>query len=259
VTLRATFARPGKKLVAYLTCGYPSLDATVDIVCAAAAAGADVVELGVPYSDPSADGPVIQKAMTTALAGGAGPRAAIDVVRRVRAAGCEVPIVLFGYYNPIFVVGVERFCRDAATAGAQALLVVDLPVDEVAELQPAARAAGLDVIPLLAPTSTRARMARVAELGAPFVYYVSLTGVTGAALAAAPELAARLAVVREAVRCPVAVGFGIATPADARSVAAHAEAVVVGTALVRAIDAHPDRPAAAVAELVAALKAALPS
>src|SRR5262249_24904524 len=144
--------------------GDPTLEASVEIVRAAAAAGADVIELGVPYSDPSADGPVIQKAMARALAGGAGPRAALEVVRRVRAAGCDVPIVLFGYYNPVFVCGVDRFCREAAAAGAQALLVVDLPVDEAGELLPAVRAAGLDLIPLLAPTSTPARMARVAEL-----------------------------------------------------------------------------------------------
>jgi tryptophan synthase alpha chain len=254
--LRAVFDAPGKKLVAYLTCGDPSVDATVDILIAAARAGADVIELGVPYSDPSADGPVIQRAMTRALAGGAGPRAALEATRRARAAGCDVPIVLFGYYNPIFVTGAERFCRDAAAAGADALLVVDLPVDESAELLPVARAAGLDLVPLLAPTSPPERMARVGELDPPFVYYVSLTGVTGAAIGRAGDLGPRVAAVKQAVRRPVAVGFGIKTPDDARAVAEVADAIVVGTEIVRAIEGST-APAASVARLVSALKGAI--
>src|SRR5262249_22250810 len=156
----------------------------------------------------------------------------------VRAAGCAVPIVLFGYYNPVFVVGVERFCREAAAAGAQGLLLVDVPVDELDEVAPAARAAGLELVPLVAPTSSPARMAQVAALDPPFVYYVSITGVTGAAIRGLDELPSRIAEVRAAVRAPVAVGFGIATPEDARRVAACADGVVVGTAVVRAIEAH---------------------
>ena len=256
--LRAVFDAPGKQLVAYLTCGDPSADASVELVLAAARAGAGVIELGMPYSDPSADGPAIQRAMTRALAGGAGPRAALDVVRRVRAAGCEVPIVLFGYYNPVFVSGVERFCRDAAAAGADGLLLVDLPVDEAGEILPAVRAAGLELIPLLAPTSPPERMARVAELDAPFVYYVSLTGVTGAAIGSDTDLPDRVAAVRAAVGRPVAVGFGIKTPDDARRVAAFADAVVVGTAIVSAIEGARE-PVRAVEELVSALAAAVAS
>ena len=246
-----------KRLIIYLTCGDPSLDATVDIVRAAAGAGADIIELGMPFSDPSADGPAIQQAMARALAAGAGPRAALDVIRRVRAAGCAVPIVLFGYYNPVFVVGVERFCREAAAAGAQGLLLVDVPVDELGEVVPAARAAGLEIVPLCAPTSSPERMAQVAALDPPFVYYVSITGVTGAALRGLDELPRRLDEVRAATRAPVAVGFGIATPDDARRVAACADGVIVGTAVVRAIEAHPADPAGAVARLVTALKAAI--
>jgi len=253
VSLRETFADGKKKLVIYLTAGDPSLDATADVVLAAAEAGADVIELGMPYSDPSADGPAIQAAMTRALAAGATPRGTLDVVRRVRAAGSRVPIVLFGYYNPVFVHGAERFCREAAGAGADALLLVDLPVDEADEIAPAARAAGLDLIPLVAPTSTAARMERIAAQGAPFVYYISMTGVTGAALRGREDLGARVAAVRAAVRAPVAVGFGIVTPDDVRAVAATADAVVVGSAVVRAIEAHPRDPAAAVSRLVATL------
>jgi len=256
--LVAAFDTPGKKLVVYVTCGHPSIDASVEIIVAAARAGADVIELGVPFSDPSADGPAIQRAMTAALAAGAGPRAALDVTRRVRAAGCDVPIVLFGYYNPIFVSGVAGYCGAAADAGADALLVVDLPIEESGELVPLARAAGLDVVPLLAPTSSPARMRLAAASGAPFVYYVSLTGVTGAALeSSAAGLAARVAEVRAAVGCPVAVGFGIATPAQARDVARVADGIVVGTAIVKAIDAAPADPAGAVAALVASLKSAI--
>lgn len=256
-TLRTVFDSPRKKLVAYVTCGDPSVDATVDVVVAAARAGADVIELGMPYSDPSADGPAIQRAMARALRRGATLRSVFDVVRRVRAAGCDVPIVVFGYYNPVFVTGAERFCRAVADAGAQGLLLVDLPIDEAAELVPATRAAGLELVPLLAPTSTPARFARVAELDPAFVYYVSLTGVTGAALARPADLAPRVAAIRAAVRRPVAVGFGIATPDDARAVAAGADAVVVGTAIVRAIEDATGDPASAVGALVSSLAAAV--
>jgi tryptophan synthase alpha chain len=246
-----------KKLVIYLTCGDPSLRDTVSIVRAAADAGADVIELGIPFSDPSADGPAIQLAMQRALDGGATLGGSLEVVRELRAAGCQVPIVLFGYYNPIFVRGVERFCAEAAAAGADGLLIVDLPVDEMGELLPAARAAGLDVVPLIAPTSSSPRIAKVASVGAPFVYYVSMTGITGAALRDLDELPARVSEVRDTVRAPVAVGFGIATPDDARRVAASADAVVVGSAIVRAIEKNPGREAAAVADLVKSLAAAI--
>jgi tryptophan synthase alpha chain len=255
--LRAVFDSPTKKLVAYVTCGDPSVDATISVVLAAARAGADVIELGIPYSDPSADGPAIQRAMARALRRGAHPRSALDVVRRVRAAGCETPIVIFGYYNPVFVSGAERFCKAVADAGADGLLLVDLPIDEAGELLPATRAAGLELVPLLAPTSTPARVARVADLDPAFVYYVSLTGVTGAALTRPADLGPRVAAIRAAVRRPVAVGFGIATPDDARAVAATADAVVVGTAIVRAIEDATDDPAAAVAALVGSLAAAV--
>jgi tryptophan synthase alpha chain len=175
----------------------------------------------------------------------------------VRAAGCAVPIVLFGYYNPVFVIGAERFCRDAADAGAVGLLLVDLPVDESGEILPAVRAAGLALVPLLAPTSSPERMARVAALEAPFVYYVSMTGVTGAALRGRDELPRRIAEVRAAVGAPVAVGFGIVTPDDARAVAAAADAVVVGSAIVRTIEQNGADPAPAVAAQVRALAAAI--
>ncbi len=256
MTLRSMFDGT-KKLIIYVTCGDPSADATVDIVRAAADAGADAIELGVPFSDPSADGPAIQAAMQRALAGGTGLARTLDIARRIHAA-TPVPLILFGYYNPIFVYGVPRLCRDAAAAGIDGLLVVDLPAEEAAEeLLPAARAAGLGVIPLLAPTSSPARMARASALEPPFVYYVSITGVTGAALTGAADLPARVAEIRAATGAPVAVGFGVASAADARAVAAAADAVVVGSAVVRAIERSPADPAGAVARLTRELKSAL--
>ncbi len=251
------FAGPKKALVIYVTCGDPSVDVTVDVVLAAAGAGADLIELGVPFSEPNADGPAIQRAMERALARGAGLSAAPDVVRRVRAAGSEVPIVLFGYYNPVFVRGAEAFCADARAAGADGVLIVDLPVDEIEELAAPARAAGLDVIPLAAPTTGPERMRRIAAVGAPFVYYVSITGVTGAKLKGLPDVAAKVGALRTAGVAKVGVGFGISTPADARTVGEFADGVVVGSAVVRAIEESPGHEAAAVATLVASLRAAL--
>ncbi|MEZ4368202.1 MAG: tryptophan synthase subunit alpha [Kofleriaceae bacterium] len=244
-------------LVVYLTFGDPDPAASIEIVVAAAAAGADVIELGVPFSDPSADGPVIQAAMERALAAGGGLTSALDAVAAIRARGCEVPIVLFGYYNPIFVMGPAAFARRAATVGVDACLTVDLPIDELDELRGPLRDAGLDVIPLLAPTSTEARLARVGALGAPFVYYISMTGVTGAALDAAALSAERFAAVRAAVGAPLMIGFGIKTAADARAAAAHADGVVVGSAVVARIAAAPATAPGAVAELVGELAAAL--
>lgn len=255
--MRAVFAARRTRFIAYLTCGDPSMATSVEIIQSAARAGADVIELGMPFSDPSADGPAIQLAMERALAGGASVAGTLDVVRRVRQAGCDVPIVLFGYYNPVFVYGVERFATDAATAGADAVLIVDLPVDEIEEFALPARAAGLDVVPLLSPTSPPERMRKVAALGAPFVYYVSITGITGAALSGLEGIARRVAEVKEVVKAPVAVGFGISTPDDARAMGQVADAVVVGSAIVRVIEKNPDRAPVAVAELVSALKAAL--
>jgi tryptophan synthase alpha chain len=247
-------------LVIYLTAGDPrgSLDETVAIVRAAAAAGADVIELGVPFSDPSADGAAIQRGMERALAAGAGLTHALDATAAVRASGCEVPIVLFGYYNPIFVMGVEAFAARAARAGVDAVLTVDLPVDELDELRLPLEMRGVGVVPLVAPTSTRERVLRVGALDPPFVYYISLTGVTGASMGSAKVSADRIREVRELTGSPVAVGFGIKTAFDARAVGKVADGVVVGSAVVARIGAAPPGTAsAAVADLVAELRAAL--
>jgi tryptophan synthase alpha chain len=256
--LAACKAEGRAALVVYLTQGDPSPEATAEIVAAAAAAGADVVELGVPFSDPSADGPVIQAAMGRALAAGGGLPGALDCAREVRARGVDVPIVLFGYYNPIFVYGVDRFADRAAAAGVDAALTVDLPIDELDELRLPLAARGVGVIPLVAPTSTDDRIARVRALAPPFVYYISLTGVTGAALAAGQVAAGRIDAIRAATGAPVAVGFGIKTAADAARVGAVADGVVVGSAVVQRIaDAPPGGAAAAVGAFVAELRAGL--
>ena len=254
--LREAFDRAAAEkraaLVAYLTFGDPDPQASLAIIEAACRAGADVIELGVPFSDPSADGPSIQRAMERALAAGGSIGGALDGVAELRRRGVTTPIVLFGYYNPIFVMGPERFAERAAQSGVDAVLTVDLPIDEIAELAQPLAAKGVSVIPLVAPTSTPERIARLAAVNPPFVYYITLTGVTGSR-AAAPVDPARLSAIRTAAKAPVAVGFGIRTPDDARRFSAIADGVVVGTALVDRASGGP----AHVAELVTALRGAM--
>lgn len=247
-------------LVIYVTFGDPSPAVSADIVRAVADAGADVVELGVPFSDPNADGPVIQAAMERALAAGGGLPGALDTVAKLRAGGCDVPVVLFGYYNPIYVRGPGQFANDAAAAGVDAVLTVDVPIDELTELRDPLAAEGVGVIPLVAPTSGEDRIAKLAALDAPFVYYISKTGVTGSAFSGASGGADRVAKIKELSGAPVAVGFGIKTPEDARAVAEYADGVVVGSAVVKAIaDAGESGAAKAAGDLVAALRAGLVS
>jgi tryptophan synthase alpha chain len=256
VSVRAAFekARAQKRaaLVAYLTFGDPDPKRSIDIVEATCRAGADVIELGVPFSDPSADGPSIQRAMERALAAGGSLAGALDAVAELRRRGVTTPVVLFGYYNPIFVMGPEAFAARAQAAGVDAVLVVDLPIDELAELAGPLAAHGVGSIPLVAPTSTPERIARIGAFRPPFVYYISVTGVTGSKAAAAID-PARIAAIRTASGAPVAVGFGIRTPADAARIAQVADGVVVGSALVdRAAQGAP-----AVAALVTDLARAL--
>lgn len=260
--LRAAFdaaaAEKRAALVTYLTFGDPDPQTSIAVVEAIARAGADVIELGVPFSDPSADGPSIQRAMERALVAGASLPGTIAAVKELRKRGVTTPIVLFGYYNPIFVLGLAEFAERAADAGIDAVLTVDLPIDELAELAGPLAKHGVSVIPLVAPTSTPVRIARVASLNAPFVYYISMTGVTGAKTKAAVE-PARINQVRIASKAPVAVGFGIRTPADAKEFSAIADGVVVGSALVELVASGdsagaPER----AAELVRRLRAAMP-
>jgi len=222
-------------LVIYLTFGDPSEKTSLDIVRAVAEAGADVVELGVPFSDPSADGEVIQEAMDRALAGGATLSSTLAGVTELRAGGCDVPVVLFGYYNPLVVRGLPAFAGEAAAAGVDAVLTVDVPMDELAEVQEPLAGQGIGVVPLVAPTSGDDRIARLGALSAPFVYYISMTGVTGASIGDADAVPARVAAIRDKSGSPVAVGFGIRTAADARRVAGFADGVVIGSEVIRQI------------------------
>lgn len=255
--LRAAFDKAAAEqraaLVAYLTFGDPDPARSIDVIEAVCRAGADVLELGVPFSDPSADGPSIQRAMERALAAGGSIGGALDAVAELRRRGVTTPVVLFGYYNPIFVMGTEAFAARAAEAGVDAVLTVDLPIDELAELATPLAAKGVAVIPLVAPTSTPERIARLGAVAPPFVYYITLTGVTGARTAA-PVDPARLDLIRRAAKAPVAVGFGIRTPADAARFAAIADGVVVGTAIVDRVAQGGD----AVASLVRDLAGAMP-
>lgn len=219
-------------LVPYITAGHPSPDATVEILKTAVAAGADVLELGMPFSDVMADGPVIQRACECALEHGVGLTQVLDMVRAFRESDDQTPLVLMGYTNPIERWGVEQFAEDAAAAGVDALLIVDCPADEARDLQHALASQGLHQIFLVAPTTNEGRLERAAELAGGFVYYVSLTGVTGAATLNTDALAPMIERIRAKIDLPVAVGFGIREPEQAARVAEVADAVVIGSALV---------------------------
>ncbi|MCB9658047.1 MAG: tryptophan synthase subunit alpha [Sandaracinaceae bacterium] len=243
-------------LIIYLCAGDPDLATTARLVCAAADAGADIIELGMPFSDPTADGAAIQKASERALAGGTTMRGALDVVATVRKTH-DVPVLLFGYYNPVLSYGEVKLANDAADAGADGFLVVDLPPEEAGTLRDAAVARGLDIVPLIAPTSHEARVQLAAQTATSFIYYVSMTGVTGAVgldLDAASKRAAELSA---RVGRPLALGFGVSTADDVRGVAKHVPGVVVGSAVVRAIAsaATPDDAVTAVSALVSSLAA----
>lgn len=242
-------------LVIYVCAGDPDLETTIEVVVAAAQAGADVIELGVPFSDPTADGPAIQQAAERSLKAGTTVAGVLGALRAIRERS-EVPVLLFGYYNPIFKYGEERFVADAADAGADGLLVVDLPPEESSTLRASAAERGLDYVPLVTPTSTPERIAKAAEVASGFVYYVSMTGVTGSKAADLETAAKRAKELAQMTKQPVAVGFGIKTAGDARLVAAHADGVVVGSAIVRAISRASSTSAAcaSVSERVASLR-----
>jgi tryptophan synthase alpha chain len=219
-------------LVTFVTAGDPDLATTEEIVLQLERSGCDLVELGVPFSDPMADGPTIQLSSERALASGTTLPGILELVRRLRTR-TQVPIVLMGYFNPIFIYGAERFAVDAAAAGVDGLLVVDLPPEEAAELKGATDQAGLDLIFLLTPTSDSSRVEAVSRLGRGFIYYVSVAGVTGARAEVADTLAARVTSVRSELNLPLVVGFGISDPSQAAQVAKVADGVVVGSALVK--------------------------
>ncbi|UJR78825.1 tryptophan synthase subunit alpha [Sandaracinus amylolyticus] len=240
-------------LITYLCAGDPDLASTPDLIVAIAEAGADVIELGVPFSDPTADGPVIQRASERALRAGATVSGVLDAVRAARAR-TSVPILLFGYYNPLAARGEAKVVREAKDAGADGFLVVDLPPEEAPPLRDHVVALGLDWVPLVAPTSTPARVARAAEVATSFVYVISVAGVTGAGHADLEVAAKRAADVRTATGRKVALGFGIKTADDARRAAPHVDGIVVGSALVTAI---AEGGVASASQLVRSLRGAL--
>jgi len=227
--------------IPYLTAGDPDLETTGRLAIALAEAGADLIELGVPFSDPIADGPVNQAAANRALASGTTLEGILGLTAQLRAP-LGLPVVLFTYFNPIHAYGVETFAADAAVAGVDGVLCVDLPPEEAAEeLLPAFRRHGIDPIFLLAPTSTKARVRAVARVASGFVYYVSRTGVTGERGELPPGLGREVKSLRRQLGVPLAVGFGISTPAQVAAVAKIADGVVVGSALVKLVEESGDR------------------
>ncbi len=222
--------------VAFVTVGFPSVEATLEAVPALVEGGADVIELGVPFSDPIGEGPTIQRASFAALQNGVTPSVCFDVLRQLRDGGLGAPVILMGYYNPILAYGIEDFCRDAAEAGADGFIVVDLPPEESGPLHKACTANGLSIIYLLAPTSTDERIRQVAQLASGLIYCLSLTGVTGAREELPENLPAFVERVRKSSGLPIAVGFGISQPKHFQAVGQFADAAVIGSAIVDLMD-----------------------
>ena len=257
--IATTFSRlktEGRKaLIPYVTAGFPFADVTPELMHAMVAGGADVIELGVPFSDPSADGPVIQKAGEKALGFGVGLVQVLDMVRAFRTTDSTTPVVLMGYANPVERYDIKHgageaesaFIRDAAAAGVDGMLIVDYPPEECALFAARLKAHNMDLIFLLAPTSTDARMAQVAEVASGYVYYVSLKGVTGAGTLDVDAVAAMLPRIRQHVSVPVGVGFGIRDAATAKAIGQVADAVVIGSKIIQLIENQPRDQVAAVA------------
>ncbi len=252
--------RGRKALIPFITAGDPEPGQTVALMRASVAGGADVIELGVPFSDPMADGPVIQRSSERALKHGVSLKDVLGYVREFRKKDAATPVVLMGYANPLETMGAERFADAAQAAGVDGVLVVDYPPEEARRLVELLDARRLDTIFLLSPTTTDARMEEVARLGRGYLYYVSLKGVTGASHIDLAEVSARTARLRQFTGLPVGVGFGIRDAATARTVAAVADAVVIGSALIQEIEKAPRGKAAArVTQFLAPIREALDS
>ncbi len=251
-------ARGEAALIPFVVAGDPDLGRSKQIVRELEARGADLIELGMPFSDPMADGPANQRAMARGLAAGASLSAIMALVTELRTES-QIPLILFGYFNPVLHYGCERFCADAAKAGVDGLLIVDLPPEEARELARPAAASGLDLIYLLAPTTPLERSRRIARAARGFLYYVSVTGVTGARASLALDLEQHVREFRTVTDLPIGVGFGISTPDQARQVAMFADAVVVGSALSTLIESHASSPdlVEVVGNVAGAMKAAM--
>jgi len=235
--LRTLKTQHSKALVTFITAGDPNLPVTEEMIYLLEDAGADVIELGVPFSDPMADGPTIQLSSERALASGTTLYGILEVVKKVRTRS-RIPIILMGYLNPVHAYGYDSFCRDAAEAGVDGVLLVDMPPEESQELTVPARLNGLNVIFLLTPTSDAARISAVDQLGSGFVYYVTVTGVTGARTSVSVTLAQELSRVKQVISLPVMAGFGISTPEQAAEVGKLADGIVVGSAIVKLFERY---------------------
>ena len=244
-TFAALKAQNKTGLVTFITAGDPAPELTVPLMHALVEGGADVLELGVPFSDPMAEGPVLQRACDRALTFGIGLPDVFEFVREFRKTNASTPVVLMGYANPIERVGPDNFIRSAKAAGVDGAIVVDYPPEECAGFAKAMRANGLDLIFLLAPTSTTARVQQVAKYGSGFSYYVSLKGVTGSGAIDTADVARRVGAIREHVKLPIGVGFGIRDGATARAVAEVADAVVIGSRIIQEIESVPKENAVA--------------
>jgi tryptophan synthase alpha chain len=240
-------------LVTFLTAGDPDLDTSFELIAGLPTAGADVIEIGMPFTDPMADGPSIQAAGLRALAAGMRTTRTLDLVRRFRALDQDTPVVLMGYYNPIYAYGNERFLEDAKAAGVDGLIVVDLPPEEDEELCLPARGQGLDFIRLATPTTDDKRLPAVLKNTSGFIYYVSVAGITGQKAAVARLVGPEVARIKGHTRLPVAVGFGIREPRQAAEIAGIADAAVVGSALVDIVAKHLDGHGRATTDLVPAV------
>jgi len=242
-------------LVAYVTCGDPDLATTREIALAAIEAGAGIIELGVPFSDPLADGPVIQRASERALKHGTSLEQVLKLAAEIREHSQSVGLIVFSYLNPILQMGMQKFCKVARHAGLDGVLITDVPVEESAEYLRAARKSDLVTVFLAAPTSTDERLKQIAAVSTGFVYAVSRTGVTGARQQMPEDASGLVERLRRFTKLPVAVGFGISTPEQFASVGKFADAAVVGSAIVQTIERNPGREPAAVAEFVRQLLA----
>ena len=251
--IQKTFAQLRRKkqkaLIAYVTAGFPSLNALPSIVGALANAGVDLVEIGIPFSDPLADGPTIQASSSAALRRGLKLRKLFPAVRKIRRSHPDLPILFMTYYNPVFHYGLKAFSRRAAASGIDGLIVPDLPPEEAADLLRAARPAGLDLVFLAAPTSPRARLTQIAHRSKGFVYCVSLTGVTGARSSASAQLA-HVRQLKKITKIPVCVGFGISNAEQARRYLRGADGIIIGSALISAIGRANGNPAKAAANFI---------
>ncbi|MGB5079390.1 MAG: tryptophan synthase subunit alpha [Burkholderiales bacterium] len=262
--IKSTFERLGRRgrkaLIPYVTAGDPSPEVTVPLMHALVAAGADIVELGVPFSDPMADGPVIQRSSERALRNHVGMEHVLAFVEDFRRTDAGTPVVLMGYANPIEAMGTGSFVDAAGRAGVDGVLVVDYPPEEGMELAGMLHARGMDMIFLLAPTSTEARIDQVAKLASGYVYYVSLRGVTGAKNLDLPDVAAKLPLIRSKTRLPIGVGFGIRDGETARAVAHIADAVVIGSRIIQEMEqASPETCVGKAAALLAEIRGAMDS